>query len=326
MSKHEKVNSDKNDGRNVSFKSLILISLAVTIIQVVVGYLVYLLLPNWNDRASFGDMFGAVSTLFSGLAFAGVIYAIFLQRRELELQRYELEMTREELRRTAEAQEKSEAALNEQAKAMMLTAKISSINLIPAIYPNVGMQGSKVFIEISNIGNTSAFDIDVLNVGIYNAEKIEVEEFISKYVKKETELVSRIETSEDDFYGVYDHICYAVIPSRRKVKAIFDFPIPPFGIYILLQFRDIQGNNYHQLSNVWYRGERSYQVTNIEPKTPDVASRVDFNANLVLETDDNSPLPNYMEEFVQHWGASIPSGYTISGFPEVEARGEWHDI
>jgi hypothetical protein len=35
-------------------------------------------------------MFGAVNALFSGLAFAGVVYAIFLQRIDLALQRKEL--------------------------------------------------------------------------------------------------------------------------------------------------------------------------------------------------------------------------------------------
>lgn len=42
-------------------------------------------------------MFGAVNALFSGLAFASLVYAIFLQRRELELQRQELAFTRAEL-------------------------------------------------------------------------------------------------------------------------------------------------------------------------------------------------------------------------------------
>lgn len=45
----------------------------------------------------FGDMFGAVNALFSGLAFAGLIYAILLQRIELKLQREELVATRGEL-------------------------------------------------------------------------------------------------------------------------------------------------------------------------------------------------------------------------------------
>ena len=53
---------------------------------------------DWNDRGTFGDMFGAVNALFSGLAFAGVIIAILLQKQELKLQRLELEQTRDELR------------------------------------------------------------------------------------------------------------------------------------------------------------------------------------------------------------------------------------
>lgn len=54
-------------------------------------------LGDWGARSAFGDMFGSVNALFSGLAFAGVIYAIFLQRKELFLQRKELEQTRAEL-------------------------------------------------------------------------------------------------------------------------------------------------------------------------------------------------------------------------------------
>ena len=50
-----------------------------------------------EDRGTFGDMFGAANALFSGLAFAGIIYAVLLQRKELQLQRQELVATRKEL-------------------------------------------------------------------------------------------------------------------------------------------------------------------------------------------------------------------------------------
>jgi hypothetical protein len=43
-----------------------------------------LLLYSLPDRGTFGDMFGAVNALFSGLAFAGVIYALLLQHEEIE--------------------------------------------------------------------------------------------------------------------------------------------------------------------------------------------------------------------------------------------------
>ena len=45
----------------------------------------------------FGDMFGGINALFSGLAFAGVLVAIFLQRRELECQKEALELTQKEM-------------------------------------------------------------------------------------------------------------------------------------------------------------------------------------------------------------------------------------
>lgn len=56
----------------------------------------FLLYPD-PDRGTFGDMFGAINALFSGLAFATLIYTIHLQRYELGLQRIELVRTREEL-------------------------------------------------------------------------------------------------------------------------------------------------------------------------------------------------------------------------------------
>lgn len=49
------------------------------------------------QRGTFGDMFGAANALFSGLAFATLIYTAWMQREELSLQRKELEATRAEL-------------------------------------------------------------------------------------------------------------------------------------------------------------------------------------------------------------------------------------
>lgn len=69
-------------------------------------------------RGQLGDLFGSINALFSGLAFAGVVIAIWLQREELKLQREELRLqrlevaaNREELARAATAQEESREAL-----------------------------------------------------------------------------------------------------------------------------------------------------------------------------------------------------------------------
>ena len=50
---------------------------------------------NISAAGAFGDKFGAINSLFSGLAFGGIIFTILLQRKELRLQREELEETRD---------------------------------------------------------------------------------------------------------------------------------------------------------------------------------------------------------------------------------------
>lgn len=51
---------------------------------------------NWDTRAKLGDSFGSLNALFSGLALAGIVFTILLQRKELSLQRDELKETRKE--------------------------------------------------------------------------------------------------------------------------------------------------------------------------------------------------------------------------------------
>jgi hypothetical protein len=56
----------------------------------------WLYFKDWNKSGVFGDSFGAINSLFSGLALSGIIYTIYLQREELSLQRKELSDTRKE--------------------------------------------------------------------------------------------------------------------------------------------------------------------------------------------------------------------------------------
>lgn len=51
-----------------------------------------------SNAGEFGDLFGAATSLFSGLAFAGLFWALRLQTQQLELQRQELSLQREEMR------------------------------------------------------------------------------------------------------------------------------------------------------------------------------------------------------------------------------------
>ncbi|HEX5055979.1 MAG TPA: putative phage abortive infection protein [Gammaproteobacteria bacterium] len=71
-------------------------------------------LENRPDRGTFGDMFGSVNALFSGLAFAALIYTIFLQRRELKLQHHELQLAHAEMKAQVEQLQAQNVTLKKQ--------------------------------------------------------------------------------------------------------------------------------------------------------------------------------------------------------------------
>jgi len=97
----------------------VIVIISVTIVFVISSWLLsFFLIPKYfntpTEQGVFGDMFGAVNALFSGLAFAGVIIALYLQKQELSLQREELEETREELKGQKEQLEQQNLTFKKQ--------------------------------------------------------------------------------------------------------------------------------------------------------------------------------------------------------------------
>ena len=82
--------------------------------------------PEPNARGVWGDSFGGLNALFSGLAFSGIIATIIMQKKELELQREELKSTRKELENSTKAQNKTQEALNTQVELMAIQVLLQS--------------------------------------------------------------------------------------------------------------------------------------------------------------------------------------------------------
>jgi len=70
------------------------------------GFLIIMTLPvtrySIESAGTFGDSFGALNSLFTGLGFAGLLVTIFLQREDLKLTRLELSETRNEIKSQSE--------------------------------------------------------------------------------------------------------------------------------------------------------------------------------------------------------------------------------
>ena len=108
--------------------------LLVVIIWGLSAFAIMLGLGNWSDRGTFGDLFGAVNALFSGLAFAGLIYTIIQQKEDLELQRKEIAENKAELKKSARAQERSQKALKEQVEQMKIAARLNALKTLIDYY------------------------------------------------------------------------------------------------------------------------------------------------------------------------------------------------
>nr|WP_297911130.1 hypothetical protein [uncultured Allomuricauda sp.] len=124
--------------------SLGMLLILVVFIWGLSAILILYFFDSWDQRGTFGDLFGAVNALFSGMAFAGLIYTIILQKQDINLQRQEIAANRLELKKSAKAQQNSEKALKEQVEQMKITAKLNALNTIINFYN----------LQISNTNNS----------------------------------------------------------------------------------------------------------------------------------------------------------------------------
>ncbi|MBZ9731673.1 hypothetical protein LB467_18470 [Salegentibacter sp. JZCK2] len=81
-------------------KHFIWIALALVVLSLLYPFVVNSFFADWAKSGTFGDTFGALNAIFSGLALAGVIVTILIQKQELQNQRLELQLQRNEMKET----------------------------------------------------------------------------------------------------------------------------------------------------------------------------------------------------------------------------------
>lgn len=88
---------------------IIFAALCVVLLVIIQAYFIYVkqTFGKLENASVYGDSFGALNAVFSGLAFAGVIVTVLIQMEELRA-------TRDELKKSADAQQESSKILQEQ--------------------------------------------------------------------------------------------------------------------------------------------------------------------------------------------------------------------
>lgn len=156
-------------------------------------------LGDWSDRGILGDMFGISNSLFSGLAFAGVIIAILLQMKELSLQRKELVQTRKEIagqREQLEGQRSQMEIQNLENRFFQLLALLN--DSVQQLRTGTGQAGSR------------GFESYVAKVKIYYSE-----------IKKAKEELGEMEIVREAFHLEYQQLDQSVISYARILFSIF---------------------------------------------------------------------------------------------------------
>ena len=82
------MHQERNRDRGRTFAAL----LCILVLGAVVAYglTVSSVFESWETAGTFGDSFGALNSVFSGLAFVAIALSHFLQRKDLGVQRREL--------------------------------------------------------------------------------------------------------------------------------------------------------------------------------------------------------------------------------------------
>lgn len=87
----------------------------VLIVMLISVLCIFRCIDSWEHRGQFGDLFGVVNALFSGLAFAGLIITIRQQHKDLEYQRTAIHQTNLEMQsQTVEFEKQNDTLKQEQ--------------------------------------------------------------------------------------------------------------------------------------------------------------------------------------------------------------------
>lgn len=194
-------------------------------------------------RSNVAGMFGFASSLFSGLAFAGIIWTIWLQREELRLQRAELVLTRNELEKAASAQNKSQLALTEQVRALIEQRRLS---VLPYFIASPGRRR----ILLTNVGQGPArnitfgllrFPIEGLGdyeVAVSCLQGGQVALHGSEVVTACHGIAVQESCADDDVWAMLA----LLVDTKEETQTLLDCDFD-----LTVQFEDIEGRQYDQV-------------------------------------------------------------------------------
>lgn len=221
-------------------KIAIIVGLIIIVIWAGSGWLLCYFFNTPQEPGTFGDMFGAINALFSGLAFAGLIITLLYQKEELQLQREELQQTRKEMSKQREEFEAQNKTLQcqrfENTFFNMLSLQQELVSNICYYYNNNEHRGRDVFEKlyknapISYDGSSRPGIVSLLREKGYEA-----------YTK--ISIVTRLNHYFRHLYCIYNYVDSSVLISDEERYEYVDIVNSQLSDYELLMLF------YHCITN-----------------------------------------------------------------------------
>lgn len=161
------------------------------------GWIVHLFFKSFERSGTFGDTFGALNALFSGLAFAGIILSLRVQHEELKLQREEMELQRKEMTKQAKELKGQHEEIEKQRK---LSENYAFERFFILLFNEVKESKSKVIIHNYHLDSHTVSKAN----GLY--EKWNKCEFIQSTKENDIFFTNEIEIFSRKFEKLFSYI------------------------------------------------------------------------------------------------------------------------
>lgn len=215
-----------------------------------------------DDRGTFGDMFGSINALFSGLAFAGIIYTILLQREELNEQREELKLTRAEFEkqnRTMRLQRFENSFFN------LLASRRELIQTLKFVGENyVNYNGTDVIAYVNSILKKGLQGIELDHA----ITKFDIEGLRERYFGILPTYTNQVNLFLDSLLAVLEFVAYSDLieddDERRKYFSIVASQLTIAERTFIYYYLCIDFSAGHMQHNRYHRIEKAYRFITMQ--------------------------------------------------------------